>query len=147
MGDAAGTARTRANLGMVAERQSAYARARALLKEALTLFRGLGARDDIAGTLAALGLVSEFQGDDDTAWSLLEEGLALFRTLGDAWGSANTQGNMAITVRRHGRYDRALTPYVGGVRSRHRVTRARDRMPLSFNDRASPSNDALSSAL
>jgi hypothetical protein len=52
MGDAAGTARTRADLGMVAERQSAYARARALLKEALTLFRGLGARDDIASTLA-----------------------------------------------------------------------------------------------
>jgi ATP/maltotriose-dependent transcriptional regulator MalT len=65
----------------VARDQSDYARAEALLQEALAEFGELGNRLGVAAVLQTLGAVAAGRGDHAPARALLEEALATFREL------------------------------------------------------------------
>ena len=78
---------------------SETARPRALLEEALPLFRELGDQASVARTLWALGNGLYFERKYPTAKSVLEESQALFRTVDDRFGlawSIHTHGLVSL---------------------------------------------------
>jgi tetratricopeptide (TPR) repeat protein len=99
-GDRRGISLSLHNLGLVAEEQGEYERARALHAESLALRRELGAKWDIALSLANLGTIAEKQGDYEQAWRLHLESLALKRELGDKRGVADSCACLAVVATR-----------------------------------------------
>ncbi len=80
---------------------SETARPRALLEEALPLFRELGDQASVARTLWGLGNGHYFERNYPTAKSVLEESQALFRTVDDRFGlgwSIHTHGLVSLKM-------------------------------------------------
>lgn len=63
-------------------------KARPLLETALTIFRRLDARADMAFALARLGEVIVYEESSEKARALFEESLALYEEIDDRWGQA-----------------------------------------------------------
>jgi non-specific serine/threonine protein kinase len=107
VGDAPRTAFAQFALGVAAEDQGDYARARAHLAEAAGVHRALGNRDQWAWCLMHLGIVAFGEGGLDTAESLGEEARALARELGDAELSRGTAHHLAHVACARGDHARA----------------------------------------
>jgi len=73
-----------------------YARAEALGREALELFRRLGDRRNVARILGRLAAPAALSGDHAKARALADESLALFREIGDRAGSLDPLSKVAI---------------------------------------------------
>jgi predicted ATPase/DNA-binding SARP family transcriptional activator len=95
--------------GWLAYRQGDYGRAMTLHEEALTLWRELDDRADIAASLNHLGAAAYGQGDAVRAVALFEEALALRRELGDRHGIAGSLNNLGVMAFYQGDFERAVT--------------------------------------
>lgn len=95
--------------------QSAYDETRALLEEALTIFRELDNREQIAQTLISLGEVATETGDYTTAPALLEQGCALMREINDVGGMARALTQLGWAALRPGDYEQACRRLAEGL--------------------------------
>ncbi len=77
------------NMAAALFREGEAERARAMLHEALDLFRAVGDRLGEANTRKAIGDVQRFQDDNQAALQSYAQALALFRAVGDRLGEAN----------------------------------------------------------
>ena len=105
-------------LGALSLRQGDYERAAQLYEECLTVYRGLGDDQGIAGSLNNLAMIAHQGGKYSQAEALHEEALALQRALGDRWGTATSLNNMGIVALDRGdlplarsRFEESLTIY------------------------------------
>ncbi|HEX6607455.1 MAG TPA: helix-turn-helix domain-containing protein, partial [Chloroflexia bacterium] len=101
--------------GLLATGQNAYADARSLLQQRLTLSRELG---DPPGIAVALdGLVDVFlgQGDYPAAKTLAEQSLLLWREIGDQGGIAYALSNLGLVAYEEGQYDAARARHEEGL--------------------------------
>jgi predicted ATPase len=92
--------------------------ARALISEALALFRELGARSSVGSMLLQLGTVLIYERDDVGAESALREGLAIWQDVGDhPWiaEALRRLGHLALVqgdnVLARARFDESLATY------------------------------------
>jgi tetratricopeptide (TPR) repeat protein len=76
-------------LGLLEEKQGAYASARARFEESLALYRQVGDKQRMVNSLYWLASMFLNQGDATTAAALLEEGLKLAREVGYKVGQAD----------------------------------------------------------
>jgi non-specific serine/threonine protein kinase len=107
------TSRARALVGaaVLARKQGDYAHAGESYEAALTIFRAVGDRSNVAVSLTNLGVVAQDQGEFDRAAALHEEALTLFRDLGDRARVAASLNNLGIVARRRGNLARAMALY------------------------------------
>ncbi|MGE0555003.1 MAG: tetratricopeptide repeat protein [Gemmatimonadales bacterium] len=101
-------------LGLLFGKLGHYDRSEALLRQAVTEARaGLPARDPAVGkALDALGIQLSRSGDLSEAEAVLTEALEVRRTgRASAVETASTEGNLAQTIRRRGRYAEAESLY------------------------------------
>ena len=75
-------------LGILAYRQSDYAKARPLYEESLAIRRTMDDRPGVASTLVNLAVMAMEQGEHVSARALCEEGLAIYREVGNRWATA-----------------------------------------------------------
>ncbi len=95
------------SLARLLEAQSDYARAEALLEEALPLGRRIGDHLSEAEALSCLGDIAEDRGDLRGAAELHERALAVYRGNGLRRESAGSLNNLATVAYYQGDYDRA----------------------------------------
>jgi predicted ATPase/DNA-binding CsgD family transcriptional regulator/Tfp pilus assembly protein PilF len=84
--------------GALARHQGDYDNARALLEEALSLYRELGDRSGVANALTTLGVVARLAVDLGVARELLVESLEVKRALGDQRGVAISLNNLGLVA-------------------------------------------------
>jgi len=103
LGDKHGLAHTLVLLGLAADRDRDYARARAHLDESVALFREVGDRWGLAHALffSAAVFLSDPAGYPEAS-QLLDESHAIFRDLGDSWGSAGSLHSLGVVTHRRG---------------------------------------------
>jgi tetratricopeptide (TPR) repeat protein len=99
----------------VASDQGDTALAAARYQEALTLYRAMGARDDIAWSLGSLAWLAYEQGDYTQAITLGEESLALFQELSNRNGTAATLCTLGHMARAQGDSAQATTRFAEGL--------------------------------
>jgi hypothetical protein len=126
------------NLGVDAEAQGDYARARVLYEEALVLQREASDTQSIALFLSNLGGIARLQGDIAAAAAYHHESLLVWRELQDRWNTVATLlevGRLAAIREKHESAARmfaageALTEAVGApliAREEERLTHERD---------------------
>lgn len=93
----------------LAESQSDYAEAQAMLERCLQLRRGLGDPTDIAATLSTLSLTRLLRGDSDLARAGEEEALGIFRSQGNRVGEVIVLLHLGQIGVWSGEYDQART--------------------------------------
>jgi predicted ATPase len=93
--------------GWLASDQADFARAEALLGEALELRRAIGDRRGQAQTLNNLANLAFARNDLDAARALYEESLALDRLNGFTYGVAVVLANLGLVAQKQGDYERA----------------------------------------
>jgi predicted ATPase/class 3 adenylate cyclase len=101
--------------------QGDYNQAKALLGDALLLFRELGDKHKIANVLANLGNVALSQGGYALATAHFEEALALFREQGDQHGIANVLQDLGNLAREQGEYPQALALFTESLALRREL--------------------------
>jgi tetratricopeptide (TPR) repeat protein len=106
LGDTSAAASVLNNLGVTADDQRNYAKARALYEEALALQREVGDTQSIAIYLGNLGEVARDQGDHLAAAAYYREGLAVWATLKDRWNLTSTLDGVAMLALDRGQLDR-----------------------------------------
>jgi tetratricopeptide (TPR) repeat protein len=103
----------------VANLQGDYARAAALIEEALVLCQALGDTVGIANSIANLGWVAFWQGDHGRAVALLDEAVARRRALGDKAGIATSLNDLGLVAHAQGDYVRAAALVQKGLLLSH----------------------------
>jgi len=98
-----------ASAGELTWRLGDYARATALLAEALDLWREVGDTDGMATSLNSLGNVAYRQGNYDAATGLYREALSLRRQVGDMQGESVALGNLGRVALQRGDAAQAFT--------------------------------------
>jgi tetratricopeptide (TPR) repeat protein len=131
MGDQSAAATVLNNLGVTADDQGDYARARALYEEALALQREAGDTQSIAIYLGNLGEVARDQGDHVAAATYYREGLALWAALRDRWNTTTTLDGVAVLALDRGQPERAARLFGAAAALRESVG-----APLAANERA-----------
>lgn len=101
-------AKALSDTGHLLYHQGELQRSRALLDEAIAMFRQLGDRRGLAETLNHVGVVLRRQGAHTQAIPVHEETLALFREAGNSFEITETLNILGICHRKRGDYDRAV---------------------------------------
>jgi predicted ATPase len=107
LGDAVVVAEVLSALAQIAVNRLAYAEARRLGEEAVTIALDSGDRRGAATALRILGMVAREQGEYARALELLEESMALWRSLGDSAWTARLASQLGITHRLAGNAEEA----------------------------------------
>jgi predicted ATPase/DNA-binding SARP family transcriptional activator len=97
--------------GNLARDQDDYARAAALHRESLALWRKLGDKQGMATALNNLGVVARDRGDAEELETRCRESLALYQELGDTWGMAIALMNLGFAARFRGKFDQAAASF------------------------------------
>jgi non-specific serine/threonine protein kinase len=105
----AGIANTQIVLGLIAELQDEYGKARALVEECLALFRDLGDRRGVSTALYILGQVERDQGHHERASRYFTESCTLAREMGDSWGMLVALTRHSVTMTESGDLEQATS--------------------------------------
>ena len=99
------------NLGVVANREGDYARARELLEEAIAICRKLGHMEGITIILTNLAYNAIAMGEFSRAWQWCSEGLAYARKSGYKMEVAYTLLNLGLTANQLGKCEEARASF------------------------------------
>jgi DNA-binding CsgD family transcriptional regulator/tetratricopeptide (TPR) repeat protein len=103
--------------GDIADWQGDQIRARAHYERALSLYRELGDRWEMAGILRGLGSSAIDRGELDLAITLLEECRALAREVGNTWEMAAAANLIGTALSVRGEYAAAMSKHEEAVRA------------------------------
>jgi tetratricopeptide (TPR) repeat protein len=98
-------------LGMLAQRQGDYAKARILYDESIAIERELRDKSGVAKSLHQLGHLAQDQGDYIEARKLYDQSLTINRELGDKSGIAHTLHQLATLAQAQGHLTEARKLY------------------------------------
>jgi predicted ATPase/Tfp pilus assembly protein PilF len=107
--------------GVLANWQSDFGRARAILEGALEMRLALGLRSDAAATLNQLGLIGLDQGDLATAERCCRQGLDIRRELGDEAAVASSLNTLGGVLQFGGRVEEAGAMFEESLAIRRRL--------------------------
>jgi non-specific serine/threonine protein kinase len=107
--------------GILALRQGGYEHAKAALEQSAELWRGEGARRELAETLRVLGFVEQLLGDYDRAGALYAHSLDVFREDGDLAGIARTVGDLGLLAMDRGDHVRAAACFEESLSANRRL--------------------------
>lgn len=92
------------SLGVLAQAEGDYVRARKLHKNALDIARQVGLEQDVALSLNGLGAAAECEGKHAAARALYQQSLATFQAVGDTGGSAQALSDLGRVAQAQGDY-------------------------------------------
>ena len=117
MGDRAGQADAKNELGILHAYQDRRGQALSTLTEALGTYREFGRRGEAAKCLNNIAILHKRGGDYEAALRTYRDALALFRELGDERSTAVALSNVALVYEQRGAYDESRRRHEKALRT------------------------------